>query len=64
MNKLNLDVELCPCCKGISRIVASHIEEKGSVHTYYQIICTHCGLRTGRYVLPESAIFAWNRRDS
>jgi Lar family restriction alleviation protein len=45
----------CPFCGGKHEI-------EGSDLSFWQVICTGCGARTGLYEEEALAIAAWNRR--
>lgn len=55
----NAKLRSCPFCSCEEKITAEIPTKRGR---RYQIICSHCGAKTGRKKTEEEAIAAWERR--
>ena len=58
-----MHIERCPFCGGEGKVHMSQDNvDYGGVYEYL-VACTDCLASTGRYIMKEAAIQAWNKRD-
>lgn len=53
MKNKSIELKACPCCGGVAEL---HGQK-----TFY-VECWNCALATDKYVCPQFAAEAWNRR--
>ncbi len=70
------DVDTCPCCGGIGKLIVKYSSTSGLSRGYAQVTCTVCGLSTAKCIDDElgyetnaenspairKALRLWNKR--
>jgi len=52
------DIKLCPCCNAEAKIMIPI----GHYFTFYQVVCTGCGLTSKATPSVETTVELWNTR--